>query len=238
MSFASAKLPFTFSEEKLLRDLARCATSIDNEHYNKQDYSGSWKVVSLRSPDGDAANGNALSFDGVFKDTPLLANCPYFEEVINNFSCEKASIRLLNLAAGSVIHEHSDIGLSYNEGWFRLHIPITTNPDVRFIIGGEEVVMLPGECWYGDFGMLHSVQNLGTTDRVHLIIDCKRNDWSDALFGDLGYSFEDDDAESYDADSMVRIIEALKLLDTPAAHERIEALKQQLRSLKSDTSKK
>jgi hypothetical protein len=38
--------------------------------------------------------------------------------------------------------------------------------------------MREGECWY----LLHCVHNRGTTDRVHLVIDCQLNPWLDEMF--------------------------------------------------------
>jgi hypothetical protein len=56
------------------------------------------------------------------------------------------------------------------------------------MLGGQRVVMNEGECWYNDFNLPHSVANHGTTDRVHLVIDCVLNDWLRALFAASGAS--------------------------------------------------
>jgi hypothetical protein len=37
--------------------------------------------------------------------------------------------------------------------------------------------MAPGECWYLRLSDPHRVANRGETDRVHLLIDCRVNDW-------------------------------------------------------------
>jgi hypothetical protein len=95
----------------------------------------------------------------------------------------------MRLAAGSEILEHHDPGASYAEGFFRLHVPITTNPDVDFIVGGAGITMQAGECWYADFTLPHSVRNRGKSDRIHLVVDGRRNAWSDALFSRAGYDF-------------------------------------------------
>jgi hypothetical protein len=39
------------------------------------------------------------------------------------------------------------------------------------------VVMAPGEAWYLRLSDPHSVANRGTTDRVHLVIDCVVDAW-------------------------------------------------------------
>jgi hypothetical protein len=48
---------------------------------------------------------------------------------------------------------------------------------LRLLPGG----MQPGECWYLNFDLPHRVQNLGATDRVHLVVDCQVNDWLRAM---------------------------------------------------------
>jgi hypothetical protein len=37
--------------------------------------------------------------------------------------------------------------------------------------------MAPGECWYLRLSDPHRVANRGETDRIHLVIDCRANDW-------------------------------------------------------------
>jgi quercetin dioxygenase-like cupin family protein len=37
--------------------------------------------------------------------------------------------------------------------------------------------MHEGELWYLDFSQKHRVENNGATDRIHLVMDCKVNDW-------------------------------------------------------------
>ncbi|HBL80761.1 MAG TPA: aspartyl/asparaginyl beta-hydroxylase domain-containing protein, partial [Aequorivita sp.] len=52
MKTAFLKLPFHFSEEKLLDDLAICKNYNFTSHFNKNDYSGDWTSISLRSENG------------------------------------------------------------------------------------------------------------------------------------------------------------------------------------------
>ena len=43
-----------------------------------------------------------------------------------------------------------------------------------------------GELWYVNTDLTHSVRNLSTQDRIHLVIDCAANDW---LYQQLGITF-------------------------------------------------
>lgn len=225
MSLASARFPFTFSEDRLLEDYKICEAFTFSEHYNKIDYAGSWKLIALRSMDGATDTIGAFSASGVFMDTSLLEKCAYFKEIISKFECEKESIRLLNLCAGSKIHEHTDLELGYEDGMFRVHVPIATNDGVRFYIDKELVTMEVGSCWYGNFNLLHAVENNGTSDRIHLVMDCKRNTWSDALFENLGYDFEQEKQQvSYSEEEKQLIIEELKRQGTTVSHELIDTI--------------
>lgn len=230
MSIASLLLPFSFSEKRLLDDLSIAQTEKFVEHFNKNDYEGKWDSIALRSADGKSATifANPSVSDG-YKDTDLLQKCSYFKEVLDHFECDKESVRLLNLHPGSKIKEHTDLNLGYENGVFRIHIPISTNSKVDFYINGAAIVMEVGSCWYGNFNLPHWVENRGAKDRVHLVIDCLRNKWSDDLFTDLGYDFtEENETPEYSKETKLAMIESLKLQNSPAAIELIKQLQEEL----------
>ncbi|HTF06131.1 MAG TPA: aspartyl/asparaginyl beta-hydroxylase domain-containing protein [Bacteroidia bacterium] len=184
-------LPFVFSSERLMRDLECCLSEDWKAHFNTQDYSGDWNSISLYSVSGKT-NDISTAGNGVFVPTPLMEKCAYFNEIISSLQCEKESVRLLRLAPGSVIKEHRDRKLAYEYDSFRLHIPIQTNSLIDFMVGGERLDMNGGECWYANFDLPHSVTNNSSIDRVHLVIDCIRNEWTDKLFAEAGYDLEAD----------------------------------------------
>ena len=88
----------------------------------------------------------------------------------------------MRLTAGSVIKEHFDVDLSFEEGMVRLHIPVVTNEAVDFRLNGTRVVMEAGSCWYLRLSDPHSVANRGREDRVHLVVDAEANDWIAGVF--------------------------------------------------------
>lgn len=230
MITAFLKLPFHFSEEKLLADLEICKNYNFTSHFNKNDYSGEWTSIALRSQNGEVDNIFALpQGEEKYKDTQLLQECHYFREIVDSFECEKESIRLLNLKPGSVIKEHTDYNLGYEDGIFRIHIPITTNEKVHFFINSNEIKMLPSECWYGNFNLPHSVRNDGEIERIHLVMDCLRNDWSNNLFAENGYHFDSENTKpEYSRDTKLQIIEQLKLMNTETAREMVSQLNKEL----------
>ena len=64
------------------------------------------------------------------------------------------------LLPGGKIDPHRDSHPSFNCG-HRIHVPITTNPRVRFTV----------QCYEINNRMMHSVANKGDTDRIHFIFD-------------------------------------------------------------------
>lgn len=233
MLTAHLKLDFKFDVFSLLEDLSRCEQESFTAHFNKADYEGEWTAIGLRTPGGkqQAIYAHDLHSES-YRDTDLLKSCPYFKEVIKAIECEKESVRLLNLRPGSRIKEHTDYMLGYEDGVFRIHVPIKTNAQVVFRINGERVDMKPGECWYGNFNLPHTVENNGYSDRVHLVMDCIRNEWSDDLFERCG--FEEDKNQPNDGHSreeILLIIEQLKRMDLPANEELIRQWQQRLNAL-------
>lgn len=179
----SYKLPLNLTPIHLKTDLARIHPDEWVPHFNTSYYEGDWSGVALRAVGGRAGQlyPDPTATDD-FADTPILARCPYFQEVLAAFHCPLTSARLLKLAAGSSIREHKDYKLGLEDGEMRVHIPIVTNVDVAFFLAGEQVIMQEGEAWYLNLNLPHRVENHSHTDRIHLVIDCVVNDWARELF--------------------------------------------------------
>ena len=173
----AAKLPLHFDPLGLQSDLAALGAGEWTAHFNTGYYSGDWSGVALRSAAGADKVIYAGSQHGAFADTALLQHCQHLRAVVETFQCPLRAVRLLRLTAGSVIREHRDPDLGYEAGEVRLHIPVRTNAAVEFYLDNRRLLMGEGECWYLDLSLPHRVQNLGRTDRVHLVIDCQLNDW-------------------------------------------------------------
>jgi hypothetical protein len=178
------RLPLDFDAARLAADLAILDGDDWIAHFVRQNYDGDWSVLPLRSA-ASAKHPIMMIYSSPgeteFVDTPFLARTPYFAEVLAQFRCPLTSVRLMRLTPGSVIREHHDHDLSAEHGTVRIHIPVTTNPQVEFLVNRTPVTMLPGETWYLRLFDPHSVANRGETDRVHLVIDAKMNDWLEAM---------------------------------------------------------
>ena len=107
---------------------------------------------------------------------------PFVDEIVevlkkryNYKSVFIKSFCLIRLAAGNKIYPHRDdeaIELNaYYDFCKRIHVPVITNKDVVFTIGGESKHLEYGDIIEIDNLKEHSVVNNGNTDRVHLLID-------------------------------------------------------------------
>ena len=223
----SIKFPFTFDTERLKNDVQKVMGKNWIDHYNTNDYEGKWTSIALMSSSGKSDTIYALNNDTkeiIY--TEILDSCDYFKEILEGLLFKKTAVRLLKLAVGAEIRPHKDHCLGYEDGSFRLHIPIITNPEVEFILDDTRLIMNEGECWYIDANFTHSVANRGTVDRIHFVIDGIRNEWSDALF------FKEANEEQFlkpipklEEEEQNRMIAELEKMDTPAAREIIANLK-------------
>jgi hypothetical protein len=179
------QLPIALDLALLLRDLEVFSSAKWTRHFVRANYDGDWSVIPLRGPEG-AKHPVQMIFPHptakAFENTPFLDGCPYFRSVMEMFQCPLRTVRLMRLTPGSVIKEHSDPDLCFEDGMVRIHVPITTNDDVEFLVNGSHVAMKPGSCWYLRLSDRHSVANKGDTDRVHLVIDAFVNDWITQVF--------------------------------------------------------
>ncbi|RVT79585.1 aspartyl/asparaginyl beta-hydroxylase domain-containing protein [Flavobacterium sufflavum] len=223
----SIKFPFLFDKEKLVIDTNKVIKRKWIDHYNSNDYSGKWTSIALMSKGGKSSNISAFSSSAEeFIPTDILDFCDYFKEILNGFLFEKTAVRLLNLGAGAEVKPHTDHSLGYEDGMFRLHIPIITNSNVEFILDGKRLIMNEGECWYLNANFIHSVKNGGNNDRIHLVIDGIRNEWTDNLF------FKEASVEEFtktppaiDENQKKLIIAELEKINLPVAKELIDNLK-------------
>ena len=172
------RLPLSFDPESLKQDLDQLTDEEWVAHFNTEYFEGNWSGAALRSVGG---LGTQLYSDPNAKEsfapTPILSRCPNIRAALAQFQCPLRSVRFLRLTCGSVIREHRDADLGFEKGEVRFHVPVITNPDVVFFLDAHRVEMNAGECWYLDLSLPHWVENRGSSDRVHLVIDCEVNDW-------------------------------------------------------------
>jgi hypothetical protein len=173
-----ARLPLRFDAPELLGDALALPTEDWVPHFNTGYYEGDWSGAALRSVGGAARQLYPdPTAQASYADTPLLARCPAVAQALAAFRCPLLSVRFLRLGAGSTIREHRDFNLGFEDGEVRIHVPLSTGPDVEFLHAGERVDMAAGDAWYLDLNLRHAVANRGQHARIHLVVDCVVDDW-------------------------------------------------------------
>lgn len=165
------KLPVPFIQLPLLFDAAALAAEVDAIDESEwrphpQGFPGN-SMLPLVAVDGDPDNE---SFAGVMRPTDYLRRCPYLSQVFASTGAVAGRSRLMRLAGQAEVTRHADQGYYWAER-VRVHVPIVTQPTVRFECGGEVINMAAGECWIFDTWRQHSVHNDATLSRIHLVLD-------------------------------------------------------------------
>ncbi|MFN8368868.1 MAG: aspartyl/asparaginyl beta-hydroxylase domain-containing protein [Candidatus Kapaibacterium sp.] len=228
-----SKLPLVFNVHEMQNDVFRLEQQLWQKHYNAQNFEGSWTVIPLYSLGGKAESILSVHAENAanlhYEPTVYLQQCPYLLEVIQSFQFPLQSVRLMKLNAGSIIKEHMDYQLSFEEGEVRLHIPIITNDNVEFYVQDERIIMNEGECWYLNLSLRHRVSNNGKTDRVHLVIDGKVNDWLRAMLNTSVITQTTTvKNEQFDKETIQKIIQELLQQGTQTAIDLADKLRTQL----------
>uniref|UniRef100_UPI0040484260 aspartyl/asparaginyl beta-hydroxylase domain-containing protein n=2 Tax=Roseivirga sp. TaxID=1964215 RepID=UPI0040484260 len=174
------KLPFQFDADKMLAEIKKIGMN-DFIYYNVIQLRAPAHLVDPSLPFPPPADDYADGSWTDWLDTKDLKSSPYLMSVIDTFRTHTkvTLVRILRLAAGNVVKEHTDptLGLEVEKSVVRLTIPILINEHVDFFLNGTGVDMRPGECWYLRLTDPHSVVNSGATDRINLTIDMIPNDW-------------------------------------------------------------
>src|ERR1700756_3257568 len=172
-----AKLALTY-DVKMMQEQLNASHGEWQPIFKTYHYTGEWDVFPLRPPGGRHDNPVPdLTGEDAFGDTIYMDVFPSVKKLLSGMECPIMAARFLNLKAGAVIKEHRDHQLELEQGEARLHFPVITNPEVEFYCEGERIFLNEGECWYLNANLPHRVSNNGDADRIHLVVDCKVNDW-------------------------------------------------------------
>lgn len=211
------RLVQSFDAPRMAQELRALEGVLWQPHYQALHYEGRWTALALRSVSGRVEDLMVSPQEGArYQDTPLLETCPYLRDVLGAFHCPLRGVRLMKLEAGAAIKEHRDAQLYAEKGEARFHIPILTHPDVEFLLDGERVPLLAGECWYLNFDLPHAVRNPSPVDRVHLVIDATVDDWLRARLADPRNTHRRDmqELDRYSADEKRSMIASLRKMGT------------------------
>lgn len=158
---------------------------------------GLWELINLRQQYAESAH--------VDTETIVLRGPTSIENLFDNLDCthyatieqlrasfalvrhvmeflkvrEAGRIMLVRLKAGGWIRPHVDEG-AYARYYARFHLVLDSNPACSFRCGEERACMAPGELWWFNHQMTHSVLNMGPA-RTHLIMDFAAPGFTGAL---------------------------------------------------------
>ncbi len=158
------QLPLLFDAKALAEEIAALPETFWKPH--PQGYPGN-SMLPLVAVNGEPDNEN---FAGAMRPTPYLARCPYIMQVLHSLGVTLGRTRLMRLSGHAEVRLHVDQGYYWTERT-RVHVPIVTQPSVRFFCGDADVNMGAGECWIFDTWRPHRVLNDDTHARVHLVVD-------------------------------------------------------------------
>jgi hypothetical protein len=229
------RLPFFFDAGLLQQETAALDAFPWQAHYQVTHYEGEWTAIPLRSKAGEIDDIFITPGDDCnYQDTVFLNNSPYLKEVLQHFKCPLQSVRLLKLNAGSIIKEHRDAELNFENGEIRLHIPVLTHADVEFFLDRERLQLLAGECWYLNFNLPHAISNNSPVNRVHLVIDAVVNDWVKETFSapDIVIKKETEDlSKEPDTEAKKQMIVQFREMNTSLTNKMADELEKELSGL-------
>ncbi|HKT32329.1 MAG TPA: sulfotransferase [Gammaproteobacteria bacterium] len=157
------QLPLSFDAARLQAEIGQFAPSDWRVH--PQGFAGNSALI-LVSRDG----GENDDLAGEMRPSPRLERCPYLRQVLASFHTVIGRSRLMRLAPGAEVTAHTDIDYYWRER-IRIHVPVVTDPQVRFQCGGSEIHMRAGDAWIFDNWRPHRVINPSGITRIHLVVD-------------------------------------------------------------------
>jgi len=158
-----ARLPLCFDVQRLQAEVALFGEAEWQRHPTGFNGNSAIRLITHKGEETDRFGSPMLP-------TSQLLRTPYIRQILAHFGVVWSRSRLMRLAPGATVPAHSDI----NYHWYRrvrIHIPIFTEPKVRFSCGGQTVHMGAGEVWVFDNWATHEVVNAGASDRIHLVAD-------------------------------------------------------------------
>ena len=157
------QLPVLFDVARLQAEVAALPIDAWVSHPDSLPGNSAARLISAGGEETDSVHGQMMP-------TRWLADMPYLRQVLAGFGVVWSRSRLMRLTPGAGVPEHADINYHWHTR-VRLHIPVFTQPEVRFHCGGEAVHMAAGEAWIFDNWRRHHVENNANADRIHLVAD-------------------------------------------------------------------
>ncbi|HEX6570712.1 MAG TPA: sulfotransferase [Steroidobacteraceae bacterium] len=158
------QLPLSFDATRLAAEISTIDPSCWRPHTHGFPGNDALPLLSL---DGDPTIERV---NGRMAPTPYLLQMPYMRQVLAAFGTVLGRCRLMRLSGHAEVTPHIDMDYYWRDR-VRVHVPVVTQPTVRFFCGTDETHMGVGECWIFDTWRRHRVVNDAVESRVHLVAD-------------------------------------------------------------------
>jgi len=158
------RLPLVFDADRLAAEVAQFEES--DWHPHPQGHPGN-SALPLIAVHGDPDDDSVI---GAMRLTPYLDACPYLRQVLGAFQAVWGRTRLMRLDGNAEATAHCDTNYYWSQH-ARVHVPVVTTGEVRFLCGDAAVHMAAGEAWIFDTWRVHNVLNPRPTRRIHLVAD-------------------------------------------------------------------
>jgi uncharacterized protein (TIGR03032 family) len=158
------RLPLRFDAPRLVGEIEQFDEA--NWRPHPEGHRGNWAlplVAVAGNPDDDGVKGEMAA-------TPYLTRSPYLRQVLDALGAPIGRTRLMRIDGNAEATSHVDVNY-YWQTRVRVHVPIITDPAVKFLCGDRSIHMAPGETWIFDTWRPHNVINPNPTRRIHLVAD-------------------------------------------------------------------
>lgn len=158
------RLPFACDPAPLITEIRALDAGFWRAHPEGHKGNSALPLVALNgNPDDDGVAGPMRS-------TPALMHCPAIQRILSALKVPIGRTRLMRIEGNAEATMHVDTNYYWQQR-VRIHVPVITTPNVRFICGDQTINMQPGEFWIFDTWRMHNVINPEPTERIHLVID-------------------------------------------------------------------
>lgn len=157
------KLPLRVDVDQLRKEVSTFAENEWRVHPQRFDGNSAMILIAANGEINDDMHGPMLP-------TEKLKRCNYIQQILASFNTVIGRSRLMRLDPQAKVPVHTDINYYWRDR-FRIHIPIITDPSIRFCCNGNEVNMAAGEVWVFDNWNNHTVINPSDVTRIHLVAD-------------------------------------------------------------------
>ena len=166
-------------------------TNLNINWTSKDRFTNNWDSITLKSENGEDQNYLKKSDFNNYIYTDNIRELPSIKYLLETIPTDIYLVRLLKLKKNGKIKFHTDEEVfNQKEKIIRVHLPIITDPNIKFQIGYplnkpadgyhvwnasvlHEKHLDEGYYWYTNVNTLHGVDNNSDIDRIHLVIDMK-----------------------------------------------------------------